>query len=437
MTSERIQIADQVYLNFLPTERFKSNYLAMYFITPLAEQTAADRALLSRVLRRGCVPYPDMTKITERLQTLYNASLSSGSVFKRGEAQIVGQSAWMLDNSVVPDGTDVLSGVLALFSDVWFRPLAEHDAFDRSYTESEKRSLTDAIRATINNKNSYAAMRCCQEMCAAERYATPATGTEPYVARATPESVYREYTHILRSMPCEMYYVGRGDAERIAEELRHPFLALHRADFETAETGVVYRAAAVREVIEEQQAAQAKLCMGFRMGTCEADGGRPQMLLFNELFGGAPTSRLFMNVREKLSLCYYCSSSLESMKGTMLVSCGIGNDKKEAAEKEILAQLAHIRDGEITDTELDAAKKSLRCALMQIEDDPGSMAMWELGRRLSGRTVSPAEELAQIEALSRADISSAAQRITLDTVYFMRANQNTGSVEESDDDCAE
>ena len=92
---------------------------------------------------------------------------------------------------------------------------------------------------------------------------------------------------------------------------------------------------------------------------------------------------------------------------------------------------------QITDAELDAAKKSLRCALMQIEDDPGSMAMWELGRRLSGRTVSPAEELAQIEALSRADISSAAQRITLDTVYFMRANQNTGSVEDADDDCAE
>ena len=434
LIKQRIRIAEEVYLTCIPTEKFKSGWLTMHFITPLSEGTAAQRALVPRVLRRGCAAYPTISDITKQLQTLYNASLSSGGVSKLGETQIITQTAWMLENCVVPDGTDVLGGVLSLFRDVWFSPLLREGAFDGAYIAGEKRSLADAIRAKINNKNAYAAMRCAQEMCRGERYAVSENGTEKTVAAASPRSVFAAYNGLLRSMPCEIYYVGRSPAEPIAEALRRAFADVKRSAFVHTATDVVRRAPSVREVTEEQPTAQAKLSLGFRMGACEADGKLPQMLLFNELFGASPTAKLFMNVREKLSLCYYCSSRIENLKGTMLVSCGIENEKKQAAQDEILAQLADIREGRITDAEMDAAKKSLRCAFMQLGDDPASMARWDFGRRLSGRTdATPEDDLAAIEALGRDDIAALARDITLDTVYFMRAAGDAADTDEEDE----
>lgn len=42
-----------------------------------------------------------------------------------------------------------------------------------------------------------------------------------------------------------------------------------------------------------------------------------------DVFGGGPYSRLFMNVREKLSLCYYCSARLIRGKGIIVIQSGI------------------------------------------------------------------------------------------------------------------
>ena len=63
--------------------------------------------------------------------------------------------------------------------------------------------------------------------------------------------------------------------------------------------------------------------MGFRTGTATPDEGVPATRLMAALFGGTPNSKLFLNVREKLSLCYYCSASYNSMKGIMLVQSGV------------------------------------------------------------------------------------------------------------------
>ena len=181
----------------MPCAKFKSNLLAMEFLSPLDAASAARNALVPRILRQGCEGYPTLTRITERLQSLYNVSLGGYRVIKHGEVQIIGQTAWMLDQSLVPDGTDVLGGTLDLLSQIWFSPLTENGAFMPAYTESEKKSLADAIRAKINNKNSYAPMRCYQEMCRGERYGVPETGALSDVEAASPESVYGAYRDLL------------------------------------------------------------------------------------------------------------------------------------------------------------------------------------------------------------------------------------------------
>lgn len=405
----------------------------MNFITPLAPETAAVRALIPRVLRRGCAAYPSIAQLTERMQTLYNTVLSGSAVYRRGEMQIISQGVSMLDNSVIPDGTDVWSGALSLLRDVWFAPLLENGVFYSSYVEREKESLCDAIRASINNKSAYAATRCYQEMCKDERFSVSVLGTAERVSTATADAVYAEYQNILRRMPCEIYYVGRGSASALASHLRDAFDGVERDVISLPPTEKIRTAGTVREVTETQPTAQSKLSLGFRTDSFESEGARAAMLMFQEIYGSGPLSKLFMNVREKLSLCYYCSSSAELLKGVMQVNCGIEAAKKDAAQAEILAQLDCVRNGDFTAAEMEAARKSLHCAITQIGDEPDAMASWALGRQLAGQNITRAEELAQIDAVTKSDIIEIARKITLDTVYFMRGAENSDTTEESDD----
>ena len=152
----------------------------------------------------------------------------------------------------------------------------------------------------------------------------------------------------------------------------------------------------------------------------EADGERAALRMFNEIFGGSPVSKLFMNVREKMSLCYYCSSSMDALKGVLFVHSGIENETRETAEEAILTQLDEIRAGHITDEELEAARRSLISSLRQMDDAPNPRPSWLLARRVAGRPVTVKEEAAQIAAVRREDVARLAQNVTLGAVYFLR-----------------
>ena len=160
--------------------------------------------------------------------------------------------------------------------------------------------------------------------------------------------------------------------------------------------------------------------MGFRSGTVLRDGDYPKMALMSELYGGAPSSKLFMNVREKMSLCYYCVSMPEAVKGIMFVRAGIENENFETARDAILEQLELVKKGEFTDEELSSAKLSLINAYREISDNPQSLQNWYIGRALSGITQSPDETIEVVKNITKEEIVATANKVVLDTVYFLR-----------------
>lgn len=91
------------------------------------------------------------------------------------------------------------------------------------------------------------------------------------------------------------------------------------------------------------------------MGIADPDEACMAARLMNALFGGTPHSMLFRSVREKLSLCYYCASSYDYIKGVMLVDSGVEAAKADEAQAEILRQLDLLRQGAFIDEDLEAA----------------------------------------------------------------------------------
>ena len=416
MEVTRTKLAEGMYLTYLPARKFKTSVLSAQFVTPLGRETASALALLPAVLRRGTVSCPDMGALSARLDQLYGAHIDY-TVRKKGEAQCVGFVASLMDDSFAPGGEKLLEPAAELLGELICDPVTERGRFVGAYFESERTNLIDAIRSVINDTREYADSRLLQEMCAGEPYGVPRLGDEAAAERVQPRRLYSLYQELIATARLELIYSGSAPRERVEQALLSALSALPRDGIQEADPGQphVPRPEA-RRVEEALDVTQGKLGMGF---ACTSDD-YAAMMLGNTLFGGSSTSKLFLNVREKLSLCYYASSLYHRQKRLITVSSGIEFSNFQRAYDEILSQLEAVRRGEIEDWELEGARSTLLNAYATMGDSQGKLENFYLGQAATGQSETPEELADQVRDVSLERIRRAMETVSLDTVYFLR-----------------
>ncbi len=418
----RTQLFPGVNLTAVHTGKFKSNYFGVSLLTSLDRTHATENALLPWVLRRGSRSYPDMQAISARLDQLYGGAIEP-AVNKKGEIQCLCFSASFLDDAFALEGENLLEPALNLLSELLLHPCTEEGVFCREFVDGERTNLIDRIRAQMNDKRKYSAMRLGQEMCRHEAFGISKYGDEASAAAITPESLWKRYQTLLATAQVELFYCGSASPERVQQAFAAAFAALPvNPDREQPECELRITAHPEPNFVEEAlDVTQGKLAMGFRTdGIGVWDEEYPALMLLNAVFGGTSMSKLFMNVREKLSLCYFASSSIEKLKGLMLVSSGIEFEKFEQARDEILAQLAACCRGEITDEELEGARRIVCTALRTMTDSQGRMFDYWLGLAAAGITETPEQLAARLELVTKEQVVAVAGRIHLDTIYFLK-----------------
>ena len=417
------EIANGVKINYIHTSKFKTNYISINFISPLSKDRAHSNSMLPLILMRGSKKYPTQVDINKRLQFLYSGDIvARNSVF--GEYHIFGFKANMLNNRFATDA-DITEGMVDLLCDMIFNPYCVNGAFDESYTEGEKINLIDTIEAERNNKGKHAVNRLMSEMCRDEVFGIQKLGTVEDVKRITPKSLYEAYQKAVKELPIEIFFVGDGDFEKISKKFENIFSKIDRRPIEIEKANIITEVSSVKEVTDEESVKQGKLVLGFRTGYKPEDNKYHLLQLFNEIYGASPTAKLFLNVREKMSLCYYCRSIVSQRTGIMLVSSGIEFKNKEIAQKAILDQLDMIKNGNISDEELDSAKRSLINGYMQIYDSADAMETWAFFRSLCGIHTTPLLECEKVSNTTKEEICALTEGFKLDTVYFLKGRERT------------
>ena len=419
MNVTRIQLAEGVYLTYLPDRKFKTSLLSAQFVTPLRKETVAGNALIPAILRRGTVRYPDLGALSARLDNLYGARIDY-TIRKKGENQCVGFVASFIDDSFTPGKEKLLESVAELLGELICEPVTKHGRFIPAYFESEKTNLVDAIRSIINDKRDYADRRLLQEMCAGEPYGISRLGEEKWVEKLQPQKLYAQYSKLISTSQLELFYCGSAPLERVERALQSAFSTLPREDIgEIAVVQPHQKPAEVRYLQEEMDVTQGKLGMGFTCGSEDT----PALLMGNTLFGGSSNSKLFMNVREKLSLCYFASSLYHRQKGMITVSSGIEFDKYQQAYDEILRQLEAVQNGDLEDWELEGAKSVLLNAYASMSDSQGKLENFYLGQAATGQEETPEILARQVREVTAERIFDAMKTVTLDTVYFLKGKE--------------
>ena len=407
-----------VTLRCYADNRFKQGALSIQIIRPQCREEAAMNALIPTVLLRGCEGCPDLRAITNKLDELYGASV--GTLVRRvGDYQATGLYCAFLEDHFAMTGDRILAPMVEFLGQLLLNPLTEDGGFDRSFVSGEKKNLIATIESELNDKRAYAMGKLLRTMCSADSFGVPRLGDKESVAAIDAQKAYDHYRNILRTSPIELFYVGSTDGETVAQLLKTMLASIER-NYEPIGEQQGFTDGGGSDVVEEMDAAQSVLCMGFVTPITRESDDFATMQILNNILGAGMTSKLFQQVREKMSLCYAIGSGYYATKGIMTVSAGIDCQKEQLVRQEVLNQLDACCRGEITAEELNAAKEAVLSSLRGIHDSPSAIESYYSTHQLSGSFRSPKLYMEQVQAVTMEAVVAAAKTVTLHTTYFLK-----------------
>ena len=302
--------------------------------------------------------------------------------------------------------------------------------FDPEAVAIEKQMLKKALEDEVNEKRIYCQRQANREFFGASPAGIRQEGYLEEVDGLTPETLTAAYREMLETAQIELLILGCGAAETqaVAQALLGELAAVARRPVPLCENLAMPRQEAVRKT-ECFDTVQAKLCMLFTLGEPMQPDQMAAVRLAMALYGGSVTSRLFLNVRERDHLCYYCSSSFQSFTGSMAVNSGVEHADAARAEQAILKELDDLRTGPITEEELEDCRLSLLSGMAGIEDSLGGIETWYYMEVLRGGAVqTPDEARAALRAVTREDVRAILCQLTLSVSYLLTREEGPAHV---------
>ncbi|MGB3160788.1 MAG: pitrilysin family protein [Carnobacterium sp.] len=413
-----IQLTEGVNLHIIPTEKYKTVRIVVKFRSPLDKETITKRALLSSILETNSQKYPSQTLLRSELSNLFGASFGS-SVTKKGSVHVLSVSMNVVNEKYLTMSDSLLINSIEFLKEIIFNPNASDGHFDKGTFKREKENLVDYYDSIADDKQTYANLELQKLFFEEDSQKIPSIGTKEDLAKITETSLFIYYKQMLQQDLVDIYVLGDIDEEQVIAQLKEfPF---EPRRFEKQE--LFYIPSEVDKIntkIEYQDIKQAKFNLGYKTDIFYLKENYYAGQLFNGLFGGFPHSKLFVNVREKESLAYYASSSLDTFRGMMIVQTGIDSKKMDLVKEIVTLQLKEMQAGNFTEEDIHQTKQMLKNQLLQSEDNSSAIIERTYSNKLvSNKTKSIEEWIRNIEKVTKEEIIEIAKLVTLKATFFL------------------
>lgn len=415
----RRKIADGVYFSSITDKRYKKNLISVAFSTQLSEDTATENVIVPVLLTKCNSKLPTYKAFNNKMSRLY-ASGIGGTAGRQYDLQTISFDAYYLDDIYALSGEKMTGIMTDILIDCLTSPVTENGVFSEKFVEFEKKTVIDNIETAINDKRSYAIERAMKTICKGEPASVCSYGTVEKAKLITPDSAYKAYRRMLETMPCEIICTGCSDFEGVAEKFAAAFEKVGRHDIENTTIALSPVKTQTEEVTERLTVNQSKLVLGFKSHS-DDDAA---LVLLQKIFGGTTSSKLFRNVREKMSLCYYCSAARNDLKGIMLVNSGVENENIEKTKEAVIDQLEEIKNGNFTNEDINFAEMAIKNDFKSVADSAGNVSNWYFDCIRKNDIVTPEEKLGRYLGVSKERIIAAAKSMVLDSVYVLTGNEN-------------
>ena len=421
---ERITLGPQIHMSCRPADKLNRCRISIHFTCPARRETATAAALLPLLLERGYEDCPDMTALTKRLASLYGADLSAWG-YPYGANHDICVSVTGIKERYAQEGEKLSEEYARLVLGAAFRPYLVNGVFDPESVEIEKTMLRQSLEDELDDKKLYCGRQASREFYGDSPASVRQEGYLEEVDGITPEALTEEYHRMLRESSIELMLIGFDSREAAA--VRAAFEAetarIARDPVPPAAFFAMPRQKCVHKS-EHFDMVQSKLCMKFTVGRPARPSHLASYRMAVGLFGGTATSRLFVNVREKMNLCYYCSPAFSMSTGCLTVDSGVEPCNAERAEKAILHELAQLCGGPITDEEMEDCRRGMISALDAVEDSLGGIETWYYSEILRGGILNtPQQFREELMAVTKDDVRAVLNSLSLSVSYLLCGNE--------------
>lgn len=420
---EKISQQGNIGLYQVCSDRFKTNTIAFYFRDKLTKETAALNAVLTAVLRRGCERFPATEDVATELERLYGASFDCG-VQKKGENHIFYFYVQYIEDKFTGSSESITRSAFDFLTNIIYKPLLIDGLFKKEYVEREKENVIDIIKGRINDKAQLAYERCIEVMCENEPYCIYEHGDEATVKAITLESLTEHYKNVVKNLPVDIMIYGNADDNNVAFIKENILSYVTEVEINKDNTVIYSEVQNEKQVNEQFDVKQVKLCMGFRTGVNPTDADYYFLMIMNSILGGGIHSKLFRYVREAEGLAYYAYSNLEKYKGLMVISTGIDYSNKDKVIEIVSKQINNIQKGDISEFEMDSSIKSIVNALFGLKESQSRLLDFYYGQSLTDSFETPEDIAKKVSIVKIEDVQRISNKLKRDTIYFLGSKTN-------------
>ena len=412
-----LEIGKNVKLTLIPESKFKTNLISVYIQRKLDRNEVTKNALLPGILKSGCNKYKTLGQLTDREEELYGSYLHAGAS-KRGESQVLGFSILSVNEKYLDE--KILGQCIEFLNEIINNPLVIDGGFNEEYLNIEKEILKDSIMSIINDKGNYAMKRTNEIMFEGEPYSINGKGYREDLDTIDRVGLYEHYKEVLKTSPIEIMIEGEFEETEVVELIKEKFQFDRGNIIDIPKEEYYKEVDKVKEVKETMDIAQGKLVMGYRCNVDYLDEEKYySLLLGSRILGGGADSKLFINVREKESLCYTIYSTIQKSKSTMMVCSGIEAQNYEKTVNLVKEQVQKLKDGDITESEISNAKIAFINSLNSLNDEIGRISDFYFSQSISKNKSDLDQIKNMINKSTKEDIVEAVKNIELDTIYFL------------------
>ena len=419
---DRKKIAEGVYLTKISDPKYKTNVVRVRFIVPIDPDKLGVNALLTSLLVTSNAKVPSRSELSKRFLGLYGTSVGAvwGNVT---DYQTLGLTISAIMDRYTIGGEVISEEAVRILLDCIFDPDLKDGKFNEKYFRLRKQELLDNIDAAINDKRSYGFMKAKEVVFEGESSALSELGSRDRAEKITQEEVLEQYRYLMDKAVIDITVCGGGEIDGAVDLLTDAFKKVPRdaQDVEYIRHSPVK--AQLRECEEPMDIQQSKMYMAYKtkcrdIYTCK---------VFTTLLGGSAFSKLFTNVREKLSVCYYCDSFYMDLKGTMMIESGVDNANIEKAKAAIREQIEDIKNGKFSEEELENTKLYICGNFKSNYDSEWDIAAWYRVQDTRGTAYSPEEVAEIINSVTAEQVIECAKSFEPDSVFILKAEEGSAN----------
>ena len=416
---EPFSIAKGVEGIFINNSRFNTTLISFNFYLPLKAENISANALLTYILSTCSGEYGGFKAMNRRLNMLYGADVAV-SALPVGDTQLLRFVITVINDRFTPDNEKVISKACDYIMSLIFNPRINKEGFYEEDLLREKRKMLEDIKAELNEKRAFARKRLKEEMFEEDPFGVGKLGTADAAKQISSKRLFYAWREMLSDSFVRVHVIGEKLPENLFNQIGKKFSSISRnTDFDYKKCFPVKARESVKTVCERMNVIQGKLVMGFSSETFGNDDESLPLMVATDIFGGGPYSKLFSVVREKMSLCYYCSASAVRNKGFVMVDSGLEAENAKKAQDEIINQLEKVKAGDFSDFEFDSSIKSIVQSLNSYQDSLTSLDVWYALKIHNKSLYSPEDVSKMIYSITRDDVIKAAKGIRLNTVYLL------------------